>query len=159
MRRARGERGFTLIELLIVLSIVSILARIALPAYAGMVRDSVAAQVAADFGVVRSAATAQFEATGSYPADTPDGQVPPGLAAFLPQDFRFSKPHYQLAWNNYAVGDSADGTAGQIVAVTVTTDSHPLGLQLVNTLGRNCTHWSVGEAHTFVVMSTLEGGR
>jgi len=153
------ERGFTLIEMLIVLSIVSILVRVSLPAFDAVRREAVASKAVGDFNVVRAAAIAQFEATGAYPADAVPGVVPAGMKPFLPTDFSFAKPEYELDWDNHAVVDSGDGSAGQVIALTYVAKDPRAGLQILNMLGDNCTHWSVDDAHTFVVLSTLEAPR
>ncbi len=153
------ERGFTLIELLIVLSIVSILLRVSLPAFDAVRRDAVASKAVGDFNVVRAAAIAQFEATGSYPADAVPGVVPGGMKPFLPTDFAFEKPEYELDWDNYTVADSASGSSGQVIALTYVPKDPKTGLQILNMLGDNCTHWSVDDAHTFVILSTIEAPR
>ncbi len=158
MTRREGAGGFTLIELMIVLCIISVLVRIALPTYASIQRDSYASQAAGDLNAIRAAAVAQYEATGTYAPDAPAGLVPAGMGAYLPRDFSFTRSHYRLDWDNYAVADtSANGTtSGQILALTVTATDPRVGLQILHTLGRNCTHWSVGDAHTFVIQSSLE---
>ena len=158
MRRRTPVSGFTLIEMLIALTIMMLLVRLTMPAMGGVRRGAIASQAAGDFNTVRAAAVSQYEATGSYPADAPDGVVPAGMAPYLPRDFAFVKPAYQLDWENYSVSDttSSSVTIGQVLALTVTAADSLVGLQILNTLGANCTHWSVGGANTFVVMSTLE---
>jgi prepilin-type N-terminal cleavage/methylation domain-containing protein len=156
VRRSQG--GFTLIELLIVISILSILVRISLPAYKGIQRDALASQALGDFNTIRAAAVAQYEATGSYAADSPDGVVPAGMGPFLPRNYSFTKTPYSLDWENFAINDSSSATpmSGTVLAVTVTAGDSLLGRQILHLVGSNCTHWSIGESHTFVVMSTLE---
>jgi prepilin-type N-terminal cleavage/methylation domain-containing protein len=158
MTRPRGADGFTLVELMIVLCIISVLVRIALPAYASIRRDSYASQAAGDFNVVRAAAFAQYEATGGFAPDAPAGVVPAGMGAYLPHDFSFTRSQYQLDWENYVVSDttSSGAESGQVLALTVTATDSLAGFQILNTLGRNCTHWSVGNSHTFVIQSSLE---
>lgn len=159
MSRTHFERGFSLIELLMVLTVISLLVRVSLPAYASFRRNAIASQAAADFSVVRAGAFAQFDATGSFPADANGGVTPAGMRTYLPAKFSFRRREYELDWDNYNVA-SAEGVAGgQVLALTITASDPRLGLQILHTVGANCTHWSVGDSHTFVVLSTLEAGR
>ncbi len=158
MTRHRAADGFTLIELMIVLCIISVLLRIALPAYAAIRRDSYASQAAGDLNTIRAAAFAQYAATGNFAPDAPVGVVPAGMGAYLPSGFSFARPLYRLDWDNYVVSDTSGSgvTSGQVLALTVAATDSLAGLQILHTLGANCTHWSVGNAHTFVIQSSLE---
>lgn len=157
----RGQSGFSLIELLIAISILSILVRIALPAYKGIQRDALATQALGDFNTVRAAAVAQYEATGSYANDGPAGVVPQGMAPFLPRNYSFTKEQYTLDWDNFAVDDSSSGAMlrGNVLALTITANDSLVSRQILHMVGANCSHWSIGDSHTFVVMSTLEAPR
>jgi len=148
------ERGFSLIELLVVISIVSVLFRMAMPLTESYRRHAVAAQAMSDFHVVRSAAYAQLDAQGGFAPDAAPGVVPAGAAPFLPRDFSFKRARYQLDWDHIALSDSS-GSAGFVAMLTVVTADSLLGHELIAKLGAGTTHWSVGDAHTFVVASDL----
>lgn len=154
MIRSRASRGFSLVELLTVLTIVSVLVRLSLPAVASYRRQAVAAQVMNDFHVVRGAAYAQFEATGRFPPEAAPGALPEGAASFLPGGFSFRKPAYELDWDHVALADSADA-AGFVAMLTVSVPDSLLGHTLLRKLGAGTTHWSVGTSHTFVIASSL----
>lgn len=156
MIRRRSEQGFSLIELLMVLCICSILLRLALPAFTTVRRNAQASRIHADFNVIRAAAFAQYTATGNFPAEAPSGAVPAGLQPYLPKDFTFHKRAYELDWENWSVADSTGLSSGRVVAVTVVTPEPELGLTVLHMLGANCSHWSAGDAHTFVIESTIE---
>lgn len=161
MSRARRDAGFSLIELSIALLVVSLLVRVAIPAYGSLKRDAIARAAEGDLKVVRAAAIAQYAATGAYAPDAPAGVVPAGMARYLPGDFSFRRREYELDWENVAIADSAsvDLTAGAAIALTVTANDASTGLQMLHVLGANRRHWSVGDAHTFVILSTLEAPR
>ncbi len=79
-----GQRaGFTLVEIMIALTIVGILAMLAIPAFQHAKWNAAAARYAAD---VRTA-TAAFEMyameNGNYPPDRGPEQVPPGMGPYL----------------------------------------------------------------------------
>ncbi len=156
MIRRDREHGFSLIELLMVLCICSILLRLALPAFTSVRRHAQASQIQADFNVIRAAAFAQYTATGNFPAESPSGASPAGLRSYLPMDFSFRKRAYELDWEDWSVADSTGQSSGRVVAVTVVTPEPELGLTVLHMLGANCSHWSAGDAHTFVIESTLE---
>lgn len=158
MNRRAAERGFSLIELVIVLMIISLLLRIGLPAYDSVRRGAIAARAAGDVAVIRIGAAAQFTATGGYAPDAVGGVTPAGMGAYLPHDFSFRPKDYELDWENWTVADTSANPNGngQILAVTVTAQDPEVGLRVLDVVGRNCTHWSVGNSHTFVVQSTLE---
>lgn len=161
MTRRREQGGFTLVEMLITLSIIAVLVRVSMPAYQSVRRQAFAAQAAGDFNTIRAAAVAQYEATGNYAADAPMAIVPAGMASYLPAKFTFVRPAYQLDWEHFVVSDTSSSrpTSGQVMALTVAATDSLVGLQILHTLGSNCAHWSVGNAHTFVVFSTLESVR
>lgn len=154
MSRPLTSRGFSLVELMMVLTIISVLVRMSLPALATYRRQAVAAQVMNDFHVVQTAAYAQFEATGAFAPDAPSGYAPAGSAPFLPRGFSFRRPEYELDWDQLAVADSG-GSAGYLAMLTVVTPDSLLGYAVIHRLGAGTTHWSVGSAHTFVVASSV----
>lgn len=161
MKAIRSAAGFTLIEAMVVLCVLSILVRVGIPAYDAVRREAIASQALGDFNAVRAGVVAQFEATGSYPADAPSGSVPGGLRSFLPADFSFRRPAYELDWENYTVPDTTESgvSQGQVLALTVTARDATTGLEILRQLGANCSHWSVGDSHTFVMFSSVEAGR
>jgi len=149
------ERGFSLVELMVVISILSVLFRMSVPAAESYRRHAVAAQAISDFQVVRSAAYAQLDATGAFAPDAAPGVVPAGAAQFLPRDFSFVRLQYQLDWDHVALVDSSGGS-GYVTMLSVVTADSLLGHELISRLGAGTPHWSVGDAHTFVVASDTD---
>jgi len=66
----RSERGFTLIELMIVVAIIGILAAIAIPKFADLIRKSKEGSTKGNIGAVKGALAVYYgENEGSYPTD------------------------------------------------------------------------------------------
>ena len=154
MSRQRTSQGFSLVELMAVLTIISVLVRMSLPALATYRRQAVAAQVMNDFHVVQTAAYAQYEAIGAFAPDAPSGVAPAGSEPFLPRGFSFRKLEYELDWDQLAIADSGS-SPGYLAMLTVVTPDSLLGYSVIHKLGAGTTHWSVGNAHTFVVASSV----
>ena len=69
MKRS-GERGFTLIELMIVVAIIGILAAIAIPKFADLIRKSNEGSTKGNLGALKGALAVYYgENEGAYPQD------------------------------------------------------------------------------------------
>ncbi|MBI4678361.1 MAG: prepilin-type N-terminal cleavage/methylation domain-containing protein [Elusimicrobia bacterium] len=67
----RGSRGFTLIELMIVVSIIGILAAIAIPKFAGLLRKSQEGTTKGNLGALRSILSIYYaDNEGIFPSST-----------------------------------------------------------------------------------------
>jgi prepilin-type N-terminal cleavage/methylation domain-containing protein len=70
MKRVQARRGFTLIELMLVVAIIGILAAVAIPKFADLIRRSAEGATKGNLGAVRSALAIYYgEQEGSYPTD------------------------------------------------------------------------------------------
>lgn len=94
------RRGFTIIELLMTMTILSLLAGLAMPKYHELRNRATATQAIAALSVVRHAAFAYNEATGQWAPGGNAGVAPSGLAPYLPDGFGFSQPDFDLAWSH-----------------------------------------------------------
>jgi len=161
MRRFGGARsgpidarrgGFSLIELLVTVSIVGILAGLAIPNLRSMTFRARAAEVAGDLEVVRIATVSYNGDAHRWPADASQGTVPPELDGYLPEGFSFQGNGYELKYENYSLpgGLPGDPTTTQLIAVSVTVDTDELSSAVVGLLGGSLV-FSVGSKHTVVI--------
>ena len=81
-----GASGFTLIELMIVVAIIGILAAIAIPKFASLLRKSGEGASKGNLGAIRSALSIYYgDMEGNYPADLPTLTVNGKFLAAIPQ--------------------------------------------------------------------------
>ena len=155
----RRDRGFSVLELMIVLSIVGLLLRIALPTYTNLVRNARAAQVASDFNTLRAAAFAYHAASNGWPGESGTGVMPPELKGYLPRGFSFTKTNYSLDWENWVLpnGTPQYPSSQVMLGISVSTPDAALGHRVVQLLGQNCAHYTMNDSYTFVISSTIDG--
>ena len=122
----RRRTGFSLIELFIVMIIIGLLARLAVPRYHDMKMRAEASKVLGDVHAGQLAVSTHHADTNGWPSNAGAGVVPNELVAYLPQQFSFIKSDYVLELNvTPPVGGSAIENA--IVTIDVTsTDPHLL---------------------------------
>lgn len=151
-RRDSRRGGFTLIELLIVVSIVGILAGLAIPNMQNMVFRARATDAAADMEVVR-VATLNYQADMmSWPAEAATGAIPAGLEAYLPEGFTFSRDGYQLDFESWSLpsGLPGDPNTTMLIGVSVVVAEDDLGSAIAEFLS-GAIVFSVGNTHTIVI--------
>ncbi len=144
--------GFSLIELLMAVSIVGILAGLAIPNLRNMVFRARATTVAADLEVVR-VSTLQYNAdNNAWPGEADTGLVPPELTGFLPDGFSFQGDGYELDFENIPLpfGLPGDPNTTQLIGVAVTAGDDRLSNGIAELLGGSIV-FSVGNTHTIVI--------
>lgn len=115
MRVRPFSGGFTVLELAIAMTVMGILAAVAIPNYVGFMRDVHAAQAVADIQAVRAATYMYFGDHQDWPPEEQAGAVPVELQPYLPRDVVFYKPSYRIDWDNWIVygPPPADGGKGR----------------------------------------------
>lgn len=149
----RGRRaGFTFVEILTAMIIVAILAGIVIPKTGDFIKRAKAAAVAADIAAIRQNMEDFYTDSSRYPASAAMGQVPAELVHYLPLNFSFVKPDYQLRYDNWTVTTALSGYPAtlNVIGVTVRTPDARLG-QLVMAILANEPHFQAGDEYTFIV--------
>ncbi len=133
MKVRRGNKGFTLIELLIVIAIIGILAAIAVPAYTGYTTKAKVAGVVNAFGAIKNAVAAQYAANAGV--ITPAAGTDPATAGTITTVFGVAPP------TQYATVAGWTVSAAGVISATVTATNSAADNQTI-TLTPN---WVTGQ--------------
>jgi type II secretory pathway pseudopilin PulG len=138
---------------MMVVLIVAILARIAMPSYQGLVYRARAASVMGDIQAIRVAVYAYNADTGQWPMDRGPGTLPPELEPYLGEGFSFNREHYQLDWENWILPDGSPKHAdtGVLLGISLTTSDERFGAALGELLGSDRAHFTLSDNYTFVI--------
>lgn len=144
--------GFSLVELLMVVTIVGLLAGLAIPNFRSVTYRARAADIAGDLEVVRVAALNYNAEALTWPDDAALGSVPSELDGYLPEGFSFQGSGYQLKLENlvFPGGLPGDPSTTRLIAVSVSVDMDELSNAVVDFLG-GAIVFSVGSTHTVVI--------
>ncbi len=148
------RHGFGLLELMIVIMIVGIIARIAMPVYQNLVLRARAAEALAQIDAIRLAAFTYNSQTGQWPADTDLGVVPPELGPYLGEEFSFVQSGYDLDWDHWTLPDGTPGHSGTdvLLGVSVATANAALGEALVSLVGDSAARFTIEGHYTFIIL-------
>lgn len=159
MQTMRAGRGFTLLELVIVVTVVGILAAIAIPAYFGLVSNTRAAQAVADLQAVRAAVYLYYGDLGRWPTESMAGYTPKGLAQNLPKNFSFSNRWYTVDYDNWIglhrQGRAPNGTTTVVGVSIISRD--PKLLKRIQSLLRNTKFTKISNAKYTLEIATMNG--
>lgn len=144
--------GFSLIELLMAVSIIGIIAGLAIPNMRQMVFRARATEVAADLEVVRVATVSYNGTRHLWPPEAGPGEVPSELDGYLPEGFSFQGNGYELDFENWPLpgGLPGDPSTTQLIGITVTAAEDQLSNAIAELLGGSIVV-TVGNAHTVVI--------
>ncbi|HUG39337.1 MAG TPA: prepilin-type N-terminal cleavage/methylation domain-containing protein [Longimicrobiales bacterium] len=150
-----GRHGFTLVELLIVVVLVGLIVRLAIPSYQRYVLTARAAAAISEIETVRLAAYTYHSDALEWPADVDRGIVPPELVPYLGDGFSFTGDHYMLDWDNWTLpdGSPSEPETGVLVGISMTTADKRLGSAFVRLLGDGAARATIDEHYTLVVVA------
>ena len=123
-----NRRGLTLIELLSTLTIVAILAQVAIPAMSAMKRRADAARVVGDLNAIRVAAFDHYAGLGYFPATQPWATPPATMINSLPQGFSWTYKSVQYRWHRFPLPGGVPGNQAQSALIAVEVQSADLAL-------------------------------
>ena len=137
-----------MIELLIAMVVIGLLASIAVLKYIDLSRTAYAAKIAGEFVTIRLAAY-NYEAdhNNSWPSDQGPGVVPPEMVPYLPEQFSFAQPTYDLDWDN-----RSPSTDPYQLAISITTTDTRLMNALVQTLSGHSPYIFTGNSLTYILV-------
>ncbi len=155
-RAWQGQRslgGFTMIEVVTVAVVMGTLVRIALPNFHEVFLKARAAEVVGDFETVRLAAANYHAEHHAWPEDAYVGQIPEGLAEYLPENFTFVRAGYRIDWENWVLPDGLPKypETGVLLGISIATEDAELGNAVLDLLGGAMASYALGSNYTFIV--------
>jgi prepilin-type N-terminal cleavage/methylation domain-containing protein len=146
------RRGFSIIELLVVMVIIGIIVRIAVPRYAVARKQAIARAVIGDVRVLRDAALNYQTDRGAWPPETRGGRTPAGLAKYLPKGFEFRRASYTLDYDSWInPRGRLRRNAPAIVAIGVTTPDRQLRAAIRQLGATGIPYFTSGNKTTFIL--------
>lgn len=139
--------GFTLIEMLMVMIVLGLLATIAVMKYIDLRNTARTAALAGDFRAVTVGVMNYFADREEWPPESGPGQVPTGLATYLPGGLNdtFDRPEYSLDYENLTV-DSVP-----LIGVSVTSNDARLMAKFIQTFSTKAPFFLNGGKLTYLI--------
>lgn len=144
----KRRAAFTFVELMIAIVIVGLLASIAIPKYRTVKRRALASQIAGDVNVLRVASMSFYADSSYFPDDAPAGEVPHGLASYLPQGFTMQREDWQLDYDSWSAR-STSLTSPALIGVSFVTPDQSLGETAMGLL--NGAAFASGAKYTVII--------
>ncbi len=119
-----NRKGFSLIELLVAMTILGILANIAIPSIQGVKVRAEAASVIADINAIRAGAFDYYATAQNFPRSRAWGQIPPELVGSLPGGFTFNDGKKRYRWRRF--GRRRARRTGRLATVSVRSNDREL---------------------------------
>jgi prepilin-type N-terminal cleavage/methylation domain-containing protein len=116
------RKGFSLVELLIVVSILGILASVAVPKVQAARARARAASIIGAVRAIRIGATIYLDSAGDWPATAAQGVIPSGLGGYIPPTAGFTGNGYRLRWRRTSVTSGGVSTSRGSVVIIMTDD-------------------------------------
>lgn len=120
--------GFTLLEMAVAVVLVVFLGTLALPRLHRALVRARATEAVSDLHVVRVAVLGYLADHHEYPSDVMRGEMPPGLAPYLPEGFAWTTEHFVLDYDNWTDQEG-------FVGLAVITPDTEVGTVMADLLG------------------------
>ena len=134
-----------------VVSIIGILASVALPKFRQATRRATATQLLGDFDVLRHAALSFYVDSGYFPPEAGRATMPRNLRAYLPNGFSMAKPEWTMDYENWSLQNGSQlSKTGIAVGVSFTTTDEQLGA-IAMLLAGNRPAFTLGRKYTFLI--------
>ncbi len=144
---------------MIALTVVGILAAIALPGYFAFIQNTRAAQAAAQLQAIRAAVYLYYGDLGRWPRESVAGQIPVGVGQNLPKNFSFQQKSYVLDYDNWIAlhrrGQAPPGTTTAIGVSVISRD--PRFLERIGRLVRDAKFTRISRTKYTLEIATMDG--